>query len=77
MHSLLYVLTTVRTTVRTHYCTYSLLYVLLYALTDVTFFPPLFAPSQVSMADVRKELNFCKKTGIPVLGVVENMADIR
>jgi Mrp family chromosome partitioning ATPase len=26
------------------------------------------------MADVRKELNFCKKTGIPVLGVVENMA---
>ena len=29
------------------------------------------------MADVRKELNFCKKTGIPVLGVVENMADIR
>lgn len=30
---------------------------------------------EVSMADVRKELNFCKKTGIPVLGVVENMAD--
>jgi hypothetical protein len=29
------------------------------------------------MADVRKELNFCKKTGINVLGVVENMADIR
>ena len=26
------------------------------------------------MADVRKELNFCKKTGIRVLGVVENMA---
>jgi Mrp family chromosome partitioning ATPase len=34
-------------------------------------------PQEVSMADVRKELNFCKKTGIPVLGVVENMADIR
>ena len=33
-------------------------------------------PQEVSMADVRKELNFCKKTGIPVLGVVENMADI-
>lgn len=29
------------------------------------------------MADVRKELNFCKKTGLNVLGVVENMADIR
>lgn len=34
-------------------------------------------PQEVSMDDVRKELNFCKKTGVPVLGVVENMADIR
>ena len=34
-------------------------------------------PQEVSMADVRKELNFCKKTNIPVLGVVENMADLR
>lgn len=34
-------------------------------------------PQEVSMADVRKELNFCKKTGLNVLGVVENMADIR
>jgi len=34
-------------------------------------------PQEVSMADVRKELNFCKKTGIDVIGVVENMADIR
>jgi len=33
-------------------------------------------PQEVSMADVRKELNFCKKTGIKVLGIVENMADI-
>ena len=33
-------------------------------------------PQEVSMADVRKELNFCKKTSIPVLGVVENMADL-
>ena len=32
-------------------------------------------PQEVSMADVRKELNFCKKTGIRVLGVVENMSD--
>lgn len=31
---------------------------------------------EVSMADVRKELNFCVKTGIPVLGIVENMSDI-
>jgi Mrp family chromosome partitioning ATPase len=34
-------------------------------------------PQEVSMADVRKELNFCKKTGIPVLGIVENMSDLR
>ncbi|KAH0545309.1 cytosolic Fe-S cluster assembly factor cfd1 [Glutinoglossum americanum] len=31
-------------------------------------------PQAVATADVRKELNFCKKTGIPVLGVVENMS---
>jgi Mrp family chromosome partitioning ATPase len=31
-------------------------------------------PQAVATADVRKELNFCKKTGIQVLGVVENMS---
>jgi hypothetical protein len=34
-------------------------------------------PQEVSMADVRKELNFCKKTGLNVIGVIENMADFR
>lgn len=34
-------------------------------------------PQEISMADVRKELNFCKKTGLNVIGVVENMADFR
>mmetsp|Transcript_20240 Transcript_20240/g.45028 ORF Transcript_20240/g.45028 Transcript_20240/m.45028 type:complete len:299 (+) Transcript_20240:112-1008(+) len=33
-------------------------------------------PQEVAMADVRKELNFCRKTGLNVLGVVENMAHI-
>lgn len=28
------------------------------------------------MADVRKELSFCKKTGLNVLGVVENMSGL-
>ena len=28
------------------------------------------------MADVRKELNFCQKTDIEVLGIVENMSDV-
>jgi len=31
-------------------------------------------PQAVATADVRKELNFCRKTGVRVLGVVENMA---
>lgn len=31
-------------------------------------------PQEVSLSDVRKEINFCKKVGIPVIGVVENMA---
>ncbi|KAI0119585.1 P-loop containing nucleoside triphosphate hydrolase protein [Daldinia grandis] len=30
-------------------------------------------PQAVATADVRKELNFCAKTGIPVIGVIENM----
>ena len=29
------------------------------------------------MADVRKELNFCKKTSVPVLGIVENMSGLQ
>jgi Mrp family chromosome partitioning ATPase len=31
-------------------------------------------PQAISVSDVRKEINFCKKTGIEILGVVENMA---
>ena len=31
-------------------------------------------PQEVAMADVRKEVNFCEKTGVKVLGVVENMS---
>jgi Mrp family chromosome partitioning ATPase len=31
-------------------------------------------PEEVSLSDVRKELNFCEKTKVPVLGIVENMA---
>ncbi|KAG0463854.1 hypothetical protein HPP92_019452 [Vanilla planifolia] len=34
-------------------------------------------PQQVSLADVRKEISFCKKVGIRVLGVVENMSGLR
>ena len=31
-------------------------------------------PQEVSLQDVRKEINFCKKVNIPILGVVENMS---
>lgn len=31
-------------------------------------------PQEVAMADVRKELSFCSKVGLRVLGVVENMS---
>lgn len=33
-------------------------------------------PQEVSMQDVRKELNFCVKTQLRVLGVIENMARV-
>jgi len=31
-------------------------------------------PQELSLLDVRKEINFCKKVGIPIIGVVENMS---
>jgi Mrp family chromosome partitioning ATPase len=31
-------------------------------------------PQAVATADVRKEINFCAKTNIPILGVIENMS---
>ncbi|GAB7351049.1 hypothetical protein MBLNU459_g1531t1 [Dothideomycetes sp. NU459] len=31
-------------------------------------------PQAISVSDVRKEINFCRKTGVSILGVVENMA---
>ncbi|XP_033091657.1 cytosolic Fe-S cluster assembly factor NUBP1 isoform X2 [Trachypithecus francoisi] len=31
-------------------------------------------PQEVSLQDVRKEINFCRKVKLPVIGVVENMS---
>jgi len=31
-------------------------------------------PQGVALADVRKELNFCRKVNLPILGVIENMS---
>jgi Mrp family chromosome partitioning ATPase len=33
-------------------------------------------PQEISMSDVRKELNFCKKTNVNVVGIVENMSNL-
>ncbi len=33
-------------------------------------------PQDVAVIDVRKEVSFCRKVGLPVLGVVENMAGL-
>jgi ATP-binding protein involved in chromosome partitioning len=31
-------------------------------------------PQEISLADVRKAINFCRKVGMPILGLVENMS---
>ncbi|XP_071965925.1 cytosolic Fe-S cluster assembly factor nubp1-A-like isoform X1 [Antedon mediterranea] len=31
-------------------------------------------PQEVSLMDVRKEVNFCRKVNLPIIGVVENMS---
>lgn len=33
-------------------------------------------PQEVAIADVRKEVNFCKKVGLPIIGIVENMKEL-
>jgi Mrp family chromosome partitioning ATPase len=33
-------------------------------------------PQEISLQDVRKEINFCKQICIPIVGVVENMSSI-
>ncbi|CAD6908838.1 unnamed protein product [Tilletia controversa] len=34
----------------------------------------LTTPQEISLQDVRKEISFCRKMAVPILGVVENMA---
>ena len=31
-------------------------------------------PQAISISDVKKEINFCRKTGVKILGVIENMS---
>uniref|UniRef100_A0A0B6ZA93 Cytosolic Fe-S cluster assembly factor NUBP1 homolog n=1 Tax=Arion vulgaris TaxID=1028688 RepID=A0A0B6ZA93_9EUPU len=32
-------------------------------------------PQEVALCDVRKEISFCRKTSLPIIGIVENMGD--
>ncbi|ELU03836.1 hypothetical protein CAPTEDRAFT_202480, partial [Capitella teleta] len=31
-------------------------------------------PQAVAVGDVRRELTFCRKTGVPIIGIIENMS---
>ena len=33
-------------------------------------------PQEVALADVRKSINFCRKVGMPILGLIENMSGL-
>ena len=33
-------------------------------------------PQEVSLADVRKEIRFCQRSGVKIVGVIENMSSI-
>ena len=33
-------------------------------------------PQEVALLDVRKEIDFCRKANIKILGLVENMSDL-
>lgn len=34
-------------------------------------------PQEVALADVRKEIRFCQRSGIKIIGVVENMSEVQ
>lgn len=34
-------------------------------------------PQEMSLADVRREITFCRKMKLPIFGVIENMSSFR
>jgi Mrp family chromosome partitioning ATPase len=42
--------------------------------TDITGAIIITTPQEVALIDVRKQIDFCKKVDIPILGVIENMS---
>ena len=41
---------------------------------NLNFLLLLFFAQEVALLDVRKEIDFCKKVGLPILGLVQNMS---
>lgn len=44
------------------------------SLCNVTGAVIVTTPQEISLLDVRKEITFCHKVGLPVIGVIENMS---
>lgn len=42
--------------------------------TGITGAVIVTTPPQIALLDVRKEIDFCRKVNIPILGVLENMS---
>ena len=42
--------------------------------TGITGAVIVTTPQEVALQDVRKEIDFCRKVKVPIIGVVENMA---
>lgn len=34
-------------------------------------------PQEVALADVRKEIRFCQRSGINIVGIIENMSSVQ
>lgn len=34
-------------------------------------------PQEVALADVRKEIRFCQRSGIKIVGIIENMSEVQ
>ena len=33
-------------------------------------------PQEVALSDVRKEIRFCQRSGIRIIGIIENMSEV-
>jgi Mrp family chromosome partitioning ATPase len=42
--------------------------------TGITGAVVITTPQEVSLLDVRKEITFCRKVNVPIIGVIENMS---